>query len=90
MRDAGGRILYFFGNQLDMAAGLPAGMDEVPFGRAHMSPATEAAFHAQLHDIIAATAGEQSDRPRALERIVTAARAVSELSTRLDAGAQPG
>ncbi len=90
VHDRHGRLLHFFGNQLDITKGFPEWLGEVTFGRAYMTPENQTEFQALLLDILedqgAATAGPEA-RARALERIVAASRRLSELSTALVAGA---
>ena len=80
VRDLGGKLLYFFGNQLDITTGMPEWFVEVSFGRAHVTPALEQEFHALLREV--GIAG----RVQALERIVAAAHRLAEISTSLAPG----
>ena len=44
VHDRAGRLLHYFGNQMDITGGLPERLGEVTFGRAHMSPENLAEF----------------------------------------------
>ncbi len=94
VRDAAGELVFFFGSQLDITKGMPEGMDDFSLGRAHVVPALEDEFHALLHEIVEhADEAEHAApllRARALERIVTAARRVAEISTSLAPGGHAG
>ena len=89
VRDRSGNLLHYFGNQLDITTGFPDWLGEVVFGRAHMSRAHEAEFHALLLDILE-NGADQPGRTMALERILAAARRLAELSTALEPGAAQG
>ena len=79
-----GAVRYFLGNQLDVTRGFPDWLGTVTFGRAHMSAEVQAEFHALLHEITRDIGAP--DQARALERVIAAARRMSELTTRLDSG----
>ncbi len=81
-----GTLRHHLGNQLDITKGLPDWIGEVTFGRAHMSPEIQAEFHGLLHEILENTDTVVSNSSLALERIIAAARRLSELSTQLDPG----
>ncbi len=81
-----GTLRHHLGNQLDITKGLPDWIGEVTFGRAHMSPEIQAEFHGLLHEILENTDTVVSNFNLALERIIAAARRLSELSTQLDPG----
>ncbi len=80
IRDAAGTLLYFFGNQLDITMGTPDWLAEIPFGKAHVVPALEDEFHALLG--VVGTAGQTEG----LEKIVSAAHRLAEISTKLKPG----
>ncbi len=86
VRNRSGKLLHYFGNQLDITKGFPDWLGEVVFGRARMSPAHEAEFHAVLLDILEHKP-DQADRARTLERVLASTRRVAELSTALEPGA---
>ncbi len=81
-----GTLRHYLGNQLDITKGLPDWIGEVTFGRAHMSPTIQAEFHGLLHEVLENTDTVVSNSALALERIIAAARRLSELSTQLDPG----
>jgi len=81
-----GTLRHHLGNQLDITKGLPDWIGEVTFGRAHMSPTIQAEFHGLLHEVLENTDTVVSNSALALERIIAAARRLSELSTQLDPG----
>ncbi len=86
VHDRAGRLLHYFGNQLDITAGLPERLTEVTFGRAHMSPENQAEFQHLLLDILEdeeSTYTDPSGNARALERIIVTSRRLAELSTDL-------
>ena len=89
VHDRQGQLLHYFGNQLDITAGLPDWLPEISFGRAHMSEANQQEFQHLLFDILEdeshAIAGPGS-RARALERILATTRRLAELSTALTPG----
>lgn len=88
VRDRSGRLLHYFGNQLDITKGLPDWLGEVVFGRAHMSREHEAEFHRLLLDILE---DKGDGAPAAgLERILAATRRLAELSTTLAPGPADG
>ena len=90
VRDRDGRLLHYFGNQLNITDGLPEWLGEVIFGRAHMSRADEAEFHRLLLGILEDTQAP-AERTAGLERILASARRVAEISTSLQPGVrQPG
>ena len=80
VRDLDGRLLYFFGNQLDITTGTPDWLVEISFGRAHLTPALEQEFHALLRDVGVAA------HVQALDRVVAAAHRLAEISTSLAPG----
>lgn len=87
-----GDLLHYFGNQLNITAGLPDWLTEVSFGRAHMTEENRAEFQHLLLDILEDESLLMSDpgaRARAIERIVATTRRLAELSTALVPGAQP-
>ena len=88
VHDRDGRLVHFFGNQMDITAGLPSDRAEVVFGRAHMTPDNQAEFNALvLADVMQADAAPL--RARALESVVTRSRRLAELSSALQAGDAP-
>ena len=92
VRDRAGRLLHYFGNQLDITKGFPDWLGEVTFGRAHLTRENEAEFQHLLLDIMEdqdAAEGGGPAQARALERIIAASRRLAELSTTLAAGASP-
>ena len=89
VHDRAGHLMHYFGNQLDITAGLPDWLAEVSFGRAHMSEANRQEFQTLLLDIMESedtAAAEPGARSRALERIVATTRRLAELSTDLTPG----
>lgn len=89
VHDREGRLLHYFGNQLDITAGLPDWLTQVSFGRAHMSEANRLEFQHLLFDILEdenLMSGEPASGARALERIVATTRRLAELSTDLTPG----
>lgn len=80
VRDTSGRLVFFFGNQLDITMGSPSWLDGVKFGSAHLVPATEAEFNALLEEVSIA------ERSEGLERIVAAAHRLAEISVKLEPG----
>ena len=92
VRDAAGNLVFFFGSQLDITKGMPEGMDDFSLGRAHIVPELKDEFHALLHEIVERTDQAEHAAPvlraQALERIVTAARRLAEISTSLVPGAE--
>ena len=80
VRDAQGRLLYFFGNQLDITLGYPTWLSSVTFGRAHVVPALEQEFHALLGEV------DTAARVAGLDRIVAAAHRLAEISVSLAPG----
>ena len=88
---ADGTLLYFFGSQLDITKGFPDWLENFGLGRAYIEPELEHEFHDLLHEIgeqtgAAEATGSADQRMRALERIVTAAHRVAEISTSLAPG----
>jgi PAS domain S-box-containing protein len=83
VRDSTGAIAFYFGNQCDITTGFPDWLPDVSFGRAHLVPKLEQEFHALLAEVDAAT------RADALNRIVTAARRLAEISVALAPGSLP-
>lgn len=89
VHDRDGHLLHYFGNQLDITAGLPDWLPEISFGRAHMSEENRQEFQHLLFDIMedqSLAASEPGVRARSLERIVATTRRLAELSTNLIAG----
>lgn len=80
VRDAGGKLLFFFGNQTDITLGSPDWLNEVSFGSANLVPAQEAEFHALLEGVGSAA------RTSGLEQIVAAAHRLAEISVKLTPG----
>ena len=80
VRDEGGALRYFFGNQFDITSGFPEDFVDVTFGRAHVVPQLEAEFHALLHE------ARDAERAQTLDRIVAAARRLAEITVRLAPG----
>lgn len=80
VRDVYGRLLYYFGNQLDVTLGFPDWMAEVQFGRAHVLPALETEFHALLREV------RLAQRVEALGRIVSSAHRLAEITAKLAPG----
>jgi len=80
VRDVDGRLLYWFGNQLDITMGFPHWLVDVSFGRAHVVPALEQEFHALLTEV--GVAGQV----QALERIIAAAHRLAEITVQLEPG----
>lgn len=85
VRNAEGEIIHFLGNQLDMTLGLPTWLDEVTFGRAHMTTEIEQEFQTLLADIL----DEPSATPGGLTKILEHARRLAEVSRTLQHGARP-
>ena len=75
-----GSLLFFFGNQLDITKGFPDWLVDVSLGRAHVVPALEREFHALLEEVSVA------ERVQSLERIVSDAPRLAEISTNLAPG----
>lgn len=88
IHDRDGRLLHYFGNQLDITAGLPDWLTEVSFGRAHMTDADQAEFQRLLLAILDDESGAEPTA-RALERTLAATRRIAELSTALQPGGAP-
>lgn len=89
VHDREGHLLHYFGNQLDITAGLPDWLPEISFGRAHMSDANRQEFQHLLFDIMedhSLAADEPGARARSLMRIVATTRRLAELSTTLISG----
>lgn len=89
VHDRAGRLLHYFGNQMDITAGLPERLGEVSFGRAHLSPENQTEFEHVLLNILEdddAAAADPTERARALERIILKSRRLAELSTGLQSG----
>ena len=85
VRDEDGTLLHFFGNQHDITEGLPPGFLELRFGRADMPAESLAEFQLLMREIASATAAAPA-HARALERLLSAARRLAELSVRLVPG----
>ncbi len=81
VHEPNGKLLYFFGNQLDITRGMPDWFVDVSFGRAHVVPRLEQEFHNVLREVVLAA------RVEALERIVAAAHRLAEISVSLSPGA---
>jgi PAS domain S-box-containing protein len=81
-----GTLRHHLGNQLDITKGLPDWLGEVTFGRAHMSHEVQAEFQSLLQEILRNTDTVVSNSALALERIIAAARRLSELTTQLEPG----
>ena len=88
IHDRDGRLLHYFGNQLDITTGLPDWLTEVSFGRAHMTEAHQAEFQRMLLAILDDETGAEP-AARALERTLAATRRIAELSTALQPGGGP-
>ena len=90
IHDTDGSLLYFFGSQLDITKGFPDWLENFGLGRAHIEPELEREFYKLLQEIgehtDEAETGSASSRTQALERIVTAAHRVAEISTSLAPG----
>lgn len=86
VRDRGGEALYYFGNQLDITRGIPAWLEGVSLGRAHMTEQVELEFHSLLLGVLEGAPAAGQETSRSLERIVAAARRLAELSTQLAPG----
>lgn len=92
VHDRAGRLLHYFGNQLDITTGLPERLDAVTFGRARMSMANQAEFEHLLLDILEdedAVRADPETPARALERIIATSRRLAEISTDLQPGDAP-
>ena len=74
IHDETGRLVFFFGNQLDITTGMPGWMDDVRIGPAPVRADLAAGFAAVLQAVDAAT------RQRRLDDIVAAAHRLAELS----------
>jgi len=81
-----GTLRHHLGNQLDITTGLPDWLGEVAFGRAHMSHEVQAEFQGLLHEVLRNTDTVVTNSALALERIIAAARRLSELTTQLESG----
>jgi PAS domain S-box-containing protein len=77
VRDEDGKLLFFFGNQLDITRGTPEWLVEVSLGQAYVVPSLEREFHALLREV------DLAGRVNALERVIAAAFRLSEISTSL-------
>lgn len=77
VRDTSGTIMFYFGNQFDITHGMPAWVDSIQMGGAHLPADLEAEFHAVLAEVNAA------GQAQGLQRVITAARRLAELSTSL-------
>ena len=89
VHDRAGRLLHYFGNQMDITAGLPERLAEVSFGRAHMTEPNQAEFQHLLLDILEDDEHVRTDpagRARALERLIITSRRLAALSTELQPG----
>ena len=80
VRDEVGRLLYFFGNQLDITLGYPTWLVKLTLGRAHLVPDLEREFHALLREV------DVAGRAQVLERVVSAAHRLAEISVSLTPG----
>ena len=88
VHDRDGRLVHFFGNQMDITTGLPSERAEVVFGRAHMSRDNQAEFNALVLDDVT-RAEHPAARAAALQGVVTRARRLAELSSALAPGDTP-
>ena len=88
VHDRSGRLLHYFGNQLDITKGIPEWLGGDVFGPAHMTRAHEAEFHDLLLDILE-DGSDQADQALALERILASTRRLAELSVDLQPGTMP-
>ncbi len=79
--DRDGTLLHFFGNQQNITTGCPAWLGEFFVGEAHMPEAVEAEFQRLIVDLVAS-----GDDGGGLDGIVTSARRLAEVSTRLVPG----
>ena len=82
----GGKLRYFFGNQLNITNGPPPWLNEFQLGPAYMPREAEQEFHSLVAALAADEVGgpdRPGDRARVLERIVHAGRRLSELTIRL-------
>lgn len=86
VHDEDGTLLHFFGNQHDITENLPPGMAELRFGQADMPPESAAEFRLLIREITAATTAAAPAHARSLERLLSAARRLAQLSTRLVPG----
>ncbi len=77
IRDEDGRLLYFFGNQIDITRGTPEWLDEISLGQAYIVPSLEREFHALLREV------DDAGRVNALDRVIAAAFRLAEISTSL-------
>ncbi len=84
VRDADGKLLFHFGNQLDITHGTPDWLPEVSFGQAYVVPSLEREFHGLLREV----GGARKDN--ALERVIAAAYRLAQISTSLSPGAIGG
>ncbi len=80
VRDEDGKLVFFFGNQLDITMGYPTWLKTLTLGRAHVTPTLEQEFHALLREVDVAA------RLDGLERIVAAAHRLAEISVSLAPG----
>ena len=80
VRDEAGHLLYFFGNQLDITLGYPSWVTKLSLGRAHLTPNLEREFHALLREV------DVAGRAQVLERVVSAAHRLAEISVSLAPG----
>ena len=90
IHDADGKLLYFFGSQLDITKGFPDWLENVDLGRAHIEPELQQEFYDLLREIGERTGEAEgastASRTQILERIVVAAHRVAEISTSLAPG----
>ena len=80
VRDESGQLLYFFGNQLDITLGYPSWVTKLVLGRAHLTPNLEQEFHDLLREV------DVAGRAQVLERVVSAAHRLAEISVSLAPG----
>ena len=80
VRDPDGRVMYFFGNQLDITQGYPTWLVKLSLGRAHIPSELEQEFHALLREV------DVAKRADVLERVIAAAHRLAEISTSLAPG----
>ncbi len=79
-RDGG--LLHYFGNQRDITQGAPPSLPDYTLGRADMPAEGKIAFNAALLGLLEEK-GNADTSARNLERLVAAARALDQVTTRL-------
>ena len=77
VRGEDGRLLYFFGNQIDITQGTPDWLVEVSLGQSYIVPPLEREFHALLREV------DQAEQANGLERVIAAAYRLAQISTSL-------